>query len=70
MRSQLSPSFWLIVVCVFIFLFFEKNQDILETIGFLKNKKQLLIGFAAETNDLIKNSKIKIKKKNLVILTI
>lgn len=41
-----------------------KNPDILEKLGFLKNK-QFLVGFAAETQNLIENAKAKISKKNL-----
>ncbi|MBF8982364.1 bifunctional phosphopantothenoylcysteine decarboxylase/phosphopantothenate--cysteine ligase CoaBC [Lutibacter sp. B2] len=42
----------------------ERNKDILKEIGKAKGDKTL-IGFAAETNDLIKNAKAKITKKNL-----
>ena len=42
----------------------EKTTDILKTIGTKKGNK-ILIGFAAETNDLIKNAKEKIAAKNL-----
>lgn len=42
----------------------EKNKDILQSLGNEK-KEQILIGFAAETDNLIKNAKIKLKKKNL-----
>jgi phosphopantothenoylcysteine decarboxylase/phosphopantothenate--cysteine ligase len=41
-----------------------KTVDILETLGKQK-KKQLLVGFALETNHLIDYAKEKIKKKNL-----
>lgn len=41
-----------------------KTKDILASLGKLKNK-QLLIGFALETNNEIENAKIKIKSKNL-----
>ena len=41
-----------------------KTKDILTSLGKLKNK-QLLIGFALETNNEIENAKIKIKSKNL-----
>jgi phosphopantothenoylcysteine decarboxylase/phosphopantothenate--cysteine ligase len=41
-----------------------KDTDILHTLG--KNKKsQILIGFAAESENLINNAKEKLKKKNL-----
>ena len=42
-----------------------ENMDILKRIGELKTKKQFLVGFAAETNDLEKHARAKIKKKNL-----
>jgi len=41
-----------------------KTVDILETLGKQKTK-QLLVGFALETNDIIEYAKAKIKKKNL-----
>jgi phosphopantothenoylcysteine decarboxylase/phosphopantothenate--cysteine ligase len=41
-----------------------KNPDILKKLGSLKNK-QFLVGFAAETQNLIDNAKAKIAKKNL-----
>ena len=43
----------------------EKNPDILMELGSIKTDEQLLIGFAAETNDLIKYAKSKVEKKNL-----
>ncbi|MFT8908465.1 MAG: bifunctional phosphopantothenoylcysteine decarboxylase/phosphopantothenate--cysteine ligase CoaBC [Lentilactobacillus diolivorans] len=42
-----------------------RNPDILETVGQTKQKDQVMIGFAAETNDLIMNAQKKIKVKNL-----
>lgn len=42
----------------------DRNYDILKEIGKIKNDK-ILVGFAAETNDLIENAKGKIEKKNL-----
>ena len=42
----------------------ERNPDILEELGKSKGKF-LLIGFAAETDDLLKNARKKIKEKNL-----
>lgn len=41
-----------------------KDTDILKKLGSLKTK-QILIGFAAESNDLIQNAKEKLHKKNL-----
>ena len=42
----------------------ERNPDILKELGEMKGSK-VLIGFAAETNDLVQNANAKIKKKNL-----
>jgi phosphopantothenoylcysteine decarboxylase / phosphopantothenate---cysteine ligase len=41
------------------------NPDILSELGKRKKANQLLIGFALETNDEIKNASVKLKKKNL-----
>ena len=43
----------------------ERTEDILLTLG--KNKKpcQILVGFAAETDDLLKNAQSKLERKNL-----
>ncbi len=45
----------------------QENPDILYEIGQLKGDR-ILIGFAAETSDLIKNAKTKLKKKNLDLI--
>lgn len=45
-------------------LVFERDNDILKTLGERKNN-QVLIGFAAESNDLLENAEGKLKKKNL-----
>jgi phosphopantothenoylcysteine decarboxylase/phosphopantothenate--cysteine ligase len=42
-----------------------ENPDILASIGKEKRADQLLVGFAAETNDLEANARAKIAKKNL-----
>ena len=42
----------------------EETPDILKTMGHLKKENQLLIGFAAETNDLLKNAERKLESKN------
>lgn len=42
----------------------EKDTDILKTLGTMK-KDQILVGFAAESNDVIENAKVKLDKKNL-----
>ena len=44
---------------------FERTQDILKYVGDNKQKHQKVIGFAAETNNLIDYAKEKIIKKNL-----
>ncbi|NMM65630.1 bifunctional phosphopantothenoylcysteine decarboxylase/phosphopantothenate--cysteine ligase CoaBC [Clostridium sp. P21] len=41
-----------------------KDSDILKKLGALK-KKQILVGFAAESNDLMKNAQKKLEAKNL-----
>lgn len=43
---------------------FVRDNDILKELGTLK-KDQILVGFAAESNDVIENAHIKLKKKNL-----
>ncbi len=42
----------------------HKDTDILKKLGSMK-KNQILVGFAAESNDLIQNAKTKLEKKNL-----
>lgn len=48
-----------------LILHLERTEDILKTLGTMKNAKQILIGFAAETDDLEANALAKLKKKNL-----
>lgn len=43
----------------------ERTQDILLYLGQNKNQNQILVGFAAETNNVIDYAKEKIEKKNL-----
>ncbi|MGH4122297.1 MAG: bifunctional phosphopantothenoylcysteine decarboxylase/phosphopantothenate--cysteine ligase CoaBC [Clostridium sp.] len=43
---------------------FVRDNDILEELG-LNKKEQILVGFAAESNDLLQNAKAKLLKKNL-----
>lgn len=43
----------------------EPTQDILASLGKIKDKNQLLVGFALETNDEEANALKKLKKKNL-----
>ncbi len=47
----------------------EKTRDILFEIGKNKNGK-LLVGFAAETNDIVKKGKAKLKEKNLDLIVV
>lgn len=44
-------------------LVFERNTDILKTVSTCNFRPNLVIGFAAETNDLNKNSKKKLQEK-------
>ena len=46
---------------------FEENTDILAELGRLK-QKQILIGFAAESDDLFANARSKLNKKNLDLI--
>lgn len=46
------------------YLQLHKDTDILKKLGSMK-KNQILVGFAAESNDLIQNAKTKLEKKNL-----
>ena len=43
----------------------EKNPDIAAEVGIRKNNSQILVGFAAETDNLINNAKLKLERKNL-----
>lgn len=43
----------------------EANPDIAASLGKLKTEKQVLVGFALETNDERQNAEAKIQKKNL-----
>lgn len=47
-----------------------KNPDILETLGKQKTKKQILVGFALETEDELANAHQKLKKKNLDMIVL
>jgi phosphopantothenoylcysteine decarboxylase/phosphopantothenate--cysteine ligase len=47
----------------------EKTQDILASLGKIK-QKQFLIGFALETENEIENAKLKIQKKNLDLIVL
>jgi len=46
-------------------LVLEKNPDILKELGGLKQPGQILVGFAAETQNLLAYAKQKLEKKNL-----
>lgn len=48
----------------YINLEFEKDNDILKRLGEIKTN-QILIGFAAESHDLIENARNKLQRKNL-----
>ncbi len=43
----------------------ERTEDILAALGKVKPENQLLVGFAAETDDLLKYAQDKLKRKNL-----
>jgi len=47
---------------------FEKTPDIVAELGRKKRPDQILVGFAAETEDLVKNAKRKLREKNLDII--
>ena len=46
-------------------LVLEKNPDILKELGEKKNSDQILVGFAAETQNLLEYAQAKLEKKNL-----
>jgi phosphopantothenoylcysteine decarboxylase/phosphopantothenate--cysteine ligase len=45
-----------------------KNPDILETLGRVKKPEQILIGFAAESDNLLKNARKKLQNKKLDLI--
>ena len=47
-----------------------KNPDILESLGKKKSKKQILVGFALETEDEYSNATQKLKSKNLDMIVL
>ncbi|MEN3144584.1 bifunctional phosphopantothenoylcysteine decarboxylase/phosphopantothenate--cysteine ligase CoaBC [Ochrobactrum sp. WV_118_8] len=47
---------------------FKRNPDILSTVGHAENRPILVVGFAAETNDLIANAQIKLTNKKADII--
>lgn len=48
----------------------EPTQDILKYIGTIKTNKQILVGFALETNNEIVNAQGKLKAKNLDLIVL
>lgn len=46
----------------------EKNPDILKTLGESKKPGQVLVGFAAETQELLANAALKLREKNLDLI--
>jgi phosphopantothenoylcysteine decarboxylase/phosphopantothenate--cysteine ligase len=49
---------------------FVKNPDILKALGEMKRTNQVLVGFAAETRDVLVNARAKLKAKNLDMLVL
>jgi phosphopantothenoylcysteine decarboxylase/phosphopantothenate--cysteine ligase len=47
-----------------------KNIDILHALGQQKSREQILVGFAAETRDVLANGRKKMKEKNLDLLAL
>lgn len=45
-------------------IFLKETPDILKTMGNIKQENQVVVGFAAETNDLLKNAAKKLEEKN------
>jgi phosphopantothenoylcysteine decarboxylase/phosphopantothenate--cysteine ligase len=45
-----------------------ENPDILAQAGHAKHKGQIIVGFAAETDDLLRNATAKLEKKNLDLI--
>ncbi len=48
----------------------EPTKDILKSVGEIKTKKQLLVGFALESNNELENAKSKLKSKNLDLIVL
>ncbi len=48
----------------------EKNPDILRELGSRKRENQILVGFAAETENIFKNARKKLEQKNLDLLVL
>ncbi len=47
-----------------------RNPDILKELGEMKRPDQVLVGFAAETNDVLNNGRKKLQSKNLDMLVL
>ena len=47
---------------------FLRNPDILSSIGAKKKEGQYIIGFAAETDNLVQNAREKLERKNMDML--
>lgn len=45
-----------------------KNPDILDLLGHVKRKDQIIVGFAAESDDLLNNAQQKLKRKQLDLI--
>ncbi len=45
-----------------------ENPDILAKVGAAKSNGQIVVGFAAETHDLLRNAEAKLRKKNLDLI--
>ena len=50
-----------------LFLELVENPDILKNICTAENRPNLVIGFAAETNDLLTNARSKLKNKGVAV---
>ena len=48
----------------------QPTQDIAAALGAIKKKKQLLVGFALETDNEMKNAKDKMERKNLDLIVL
>lgn len=48
----------------------EKNPDILQELGLQKKAKQILVGFAAETENIFENAREKLERKKLDLLVL
>ena len=46
----------------------KNNPDVLKTIAFTNKRPKVVIGFAAETENLIENAREKLKTKNVDII--